>query len=36
MMLLKCYTHMSANWENSAVTTVLEKVSLYSNTKEGQ
>ena len=35
-MLLKCYCHMPADLENSAVATGLEKVSFYSNLKERQ
>ena len=34
-MLWKCCTHMPANLENSAVATVLKKVSFHSNPKEG-
>ena len=36
MMLWKCCTHMTANLENSAVATGLEKFSFHSNPKEGQ
>ena len=36
MMLLKCWTHMPGNLENSAVATGLEKLSFHSNPKEGQ
>ena len=35
MVLLKCCINMSANMENSAVATRLEKVSFHSNLKEG-
>ena len=35
-MLLKCCTNISAELENSSVTTGLIKISLYSNPKEGQ
>ena len=34
-MLWKCYTHMSANLENSAVATELEKVSFNFSPKKG-
>ena len=33
---VKCYTQLPANLENSAVATGLEKVSFYSNPKEGE
>ena len=36
MMLRKCYTQYTANLENSAVATGLEKVSFHSNPKERQ
>ena len=36
MMLLSVALSMSANLENSAVATGLEKVSFYSSPKEGQ
>ena len=34
MMVSKCYTHTSADLENSAVATGLEKASFHSNPKE--